>query len=154
MDLWACRGPSRITSIKSVPTETLALPFEQMLLVPDRNTGPALRANHDTETAASPNCILFARPLTSPACSHVRTKIRLHSTTDRNCSTTIHNKLNHCDGPRTINIPNVFSKKRVRITRSCHCPRHLKLKAIRQYLWPQHVALCPPSCLFLRGVMP
>ena len=49
-----------------------------MLLVPDRNTGPTLRANHDTETGASPNCILFARPLTTQACSHVRTKIVLN----------------------------------------------------------------------------
>ena len=42
-----------------------------MLLVPDRNTGPTLRANHDTGPAALPECILFARPLTTPACSHV-----------------------------------------------------------------------------------
>ena len=30
----------------------------------------------------------------------------------------------------------------VRITRSCHCPRHLKLIAMERSLWQQHVVLC------------
>ena len=53
-----------------------------MLLVPDRNTGPTLRANLDTGLAALPECILFARPLTSPACSHVRTTKRAPPATE------------------------------------------------------------------------
>ena len=77
---------------------------------------------------------------------------RLYSTSDRNCSTTIHNKLNHCDGPKTINMPHVFSNFTVRITRSCQRPRHLKLIAIERSLWQQHVVLCPPSCLFPQSV--
>ena len=45
-----------------------------MLLVPDRNTGPSVSTNHDTGAAASPHCILFTRQLTTPASSHVRAK--------------------------------------------------------------------------------
>ena len=52
-----------------------------MLLVLDRNTGPTCSTEHDTGTAASPHCILFARPLTTPSCSHVPTKSQdIHAT--------------------------------------------------------------------------
>ena len=58
-------------------------------------------------------------------------------------------KLNHCNSAVEKRHLQFFSLARS----DCHCPRHLKLKAMERSLWQQHVVFCPPCCLFSRGVL-
>ena len=74
-------------------------------------------------------------------CQHVLlSQHRSHTTCRRNCSTTsFPNKLNHGNGWSRIEIKPVIQHRCVRITRSCHCPRHLNLKVMGRFGLSWHV---------------
>ena len=83
----------------------LQKPMESVL---NRNTNTSCSTRLDTGTTASPHCILFARPLTMPACSSCPNKDRTQ-TCDRNCPTSFRNTHHkHCTEPWRNDISNFF----------------------------------------------
>ena len=84
---------------KSVADTTTKFVFTKFLSVLNRNTNITCSTGLDTGTTASPHCILFARQLTTPACSHVPTKIK-----HKHVAGTAHHK--HCTEPWRNDISN------------------------------------------------
>ena len=117
------------------PLRNSSLPIFPVL---NRNTNNTCSMNHDSGKTASPHCILFARQLTTPACSHVPTKIKHKHVTEtaQRCSATHTTSIALSRG---VTTSPTFSHLPVRLTRSWHRPRHLNLRVMERFGRSRHV---------------
>ena len=123
-----------------------------MLLTLDCSTDSTCSTTHDPGTAASPHYILFARSLTTPACSLA------HLVTETvQCRFTTNSII--CFG-RAESIFHTKFYLPVRITLPRHRPRHLKLKVMGRVrlsctFWlATTYSVVSTSCFLTRGLMP